>query len=149
VNPAQAQIVRRDLIRLGFDPDKIVMKGLSGAQFYDAIGVKSADYDVGVSMGWCSDYPDDNVPFLSSVLGLAHVNDPALERKLAAAMKLPARKRAAALGKLDLEIMRTVAPLVPMGYYSSLFFFSDRVDPRSLKYQAVYQDFSIPALSLK
>jgi peptide/nickel transport system substrate-binding protein len=148
VNPAQAQIVRRDLIRMGFDPGKIVMKGLSGAQIYDAIGVKGADYDVGVSMGWCSDYPED-AQFLSGVLAMAHVSDPALERKLAATRRLPVRKRATALGKLDLEIMRTVAPIVPVGYYSSRFFFSDRVDPRSLKYQAVYQDFSIPALSLK
>jgi peptide/nickel transport system substrate-binding protein len=147
VNPQQAQIVRRDLIRLGFDPAKILMKGLSGAQIYDAIGVRGADYDVGASMGWCSDYPDSS--FLAGFLQATHLHDPALEQKLEAASKLPTRVRNAALGKLDLEIMQKVAPIAPMGYYNNLFYFSDRVDPRSLKYQAVYQDFSIPALSLK
>ncbi len=56
MNPRQAQIVRDALIKLGFDPAKIVMKGFSGAQIYDAMGVKGNDIDMGVSMGWCSDY---------------------------------------------------------------------------------------------
>ena len=45
--------------------------------------------------------------------------------------------------------MKNVAPLAPMGYYNDLFFFSNRVDPRSLVYSPVYTDWSIPALSLK
>lgn len=147
VNAQQAQIVRRDLIRLGFDPGRIVMKGFSGAQIYDAIGMKGADYDVGVSMGWCSAYPDSS--FLAGFLQAVNLHDPELEHKLEAASKLPPGARAAALGKLDVEIMKKVAPIAPMGYYDNLFYFSNRVDPRSLKYQAVYQDFSIPALSLK
>ncbi len=36
-----------------------------------------------------------------------------------------------------------------MAYYNSRFLFSNRVDPRSLVYQPVYSDFSIPALRLK
>ena len=147
LNPQQAEIVKRDLIRLGFDPAKIVMKGFSGAQIYDAMGVRGADFDVGVSIGWCSDYPEGS--FLAAVLQSANVQNSALERKVAAASKLPERQRAAALGKLDLEIMRNVAPIAPMGYYNNLFFFSSRVDPRSLVYQGAYQDFSIPALSLR
>ena len=34
------------------------MKGFSGADIYDAMGVKGNDADMGVNMGWCSDYPD-------------------------------------------------------------------------------------------
>ncbi len=71
------------------------------------------------------------------------------DAKIAAARKLPPAQRAKALGKLDIQLMKNVAPLAPMGYYNSLFFFSNRVDPRSLVYSGVYQDLSIPALSLK
>ena len=52
-------------------------------------------------------------------------------------------------GKLDIAIMKNAAPLAPMGYYNNLFFFSNRVDPRSLVYSPVYTDWSIPALALK
>jgi ABC-type oligopeptide transport system substrate-binding subunit len=141
----QAEIVRDALIRLGFDPAKIEMKGLSGAQIYDAMGVKGNPYDMGVSMGWCSDYPDD------TALGgaLFYAQYPRYQDKIAAAAKLPPAQRAKALGELDIQLMKNVAPLAPMGYYNNLFLFSKRVDPRSLVYSAVYQDFSIPALSLK
>lgn len=145
LSPQQAQIVRDALIQLGFDPAKIVMKGFSGAQIYDAMGVKGNDADIGVSMGWCSDYPDDS--FLSPALFYTQFHG--YDAKIAAARKLPPAQRAKALGKLDIQLMKNVAPLAPMGYYNSLFFFSNRVDPRSLVYSGVYQDFSIPALSLK
>ena len=51
INPAQAQIVRRDLIRLGFNAGKINMKPFSGADLYDAMGKRNTDLDMGVSMG--------------------------------------------------------------------------------------------------
>ena len=47
--------MKRDLIRLGFDPANITMKGLSGADFYDALGKRGSDFDMGVSVGSCSD----------------------------------------------------------------------------------------------
>ena len=57
-NPAQAQIVPPGLINLGFNAGNITMKPFSGGNIYDAMGVKGNDADMGVSMGWCSDYPD-------------------------------------------------------------------------------------------
>jgi hypothetical protein len=53
------------------------------------------------------------------------------------------------LGTLDLEITRNVAPAAVLRTYNNRYFFSDRVDPRSLKYSGVYLDWSIPALALK
>jgi peptide/nickel transport system substrate-binding protein len=146
VNPQQAQVVKNDLIRLGFDPANITMKGFSGAQIYDALGVQGADYDLGLSLGWCSDYPDGGsaIHFL-----LQETQFHGYDAKIAAAEKLPPSRRAKALGKLDVEIMKNVAPLAPMGYYNNLYLFSNRVDPRSLVYSPVYTDFSIPALALK
>ena len=34
------------------------MKPYSGGDIYTAMGVSGNDADMGVSMGWCSDYPD-------------------------------------------------------------------------------------------
>jgi hypothetical protein len=57
-NSAQAQLVKRDLINLGFDPANIMMRGFSGGQIYTAMGRRGTDADIGVSMGWCFDFPD-------------------------------------------------------------------------------------------
>jgi peptide/nickel transport system substrate-binding protein len=141
VKPQQAQIVRKALIQLGFDPAKIVMKGVTGAEIFDAPGV-----DMAVSMGWCSDYQNEGSA-LHSILGLAHFAG--YDAKIAAAERLQPNQRAKALGKLDIEVMKNVAPLAPMAYYNNLFFFSNRVDPRSLVYNPTYTNFSIPSLALK
>ena len=45
--------------------------------------------------------------------------------------------------------MKKDAPLIVTNVYNNRFFFSNRVDPKSLKYHAVYQDWSIPSLALK
>jgi hypothetical protein len=69
--------------------------------------------------------------------------------KLAAANRLPEAARLKALGKLDLEITRNLAPAAALRTYNNRYFFSARVDPRSLKYSGIYSDWSIPALALK
>ena len=76
-------------------------------------------------------------------------SSPVTSAKIAAAERLAPAQRAKALGKLDIAIMKNAAPLAPMGYYNNLFFFSNRVDPRSLVYSPVYTNWSIPALELK
>jgi ABC-type oligopeptide transport system substrate-binding subunit len=65
INPAQAQIVRRDLIRLGFKPENIAMKPY-GCEFGKCLG---NNWDILASGGWCTDYPDPYavlVPFFTS-----------------------------------------------------------------------------------
>jgi hypothetical protein len=68
---------------------------------------------------------------------------------LQAANRLSGNARLAAFGKLDLELMRNVAPFAVMRTYNNRFLFSKRVDPKSLVYEGVYSDWSIPALALK
>lgn len=149
-NQAQAQLVRQDLINLGFQPENITMKGFSGGNIYTA-WVRGNDADIGVSMGWCSDYPDsaDPAAMIQSGLLFSQMNLPVWRKKLEAASRLRGPKRLAAYRWLDLALMRQVAPLAVMRTYNNRYFFSDRVDPKSLVYQAVYQDWSIPALALK
>ena len=154
INPAQAAIVRQDLIDLGFDPANITMKQQG---WYDFDPMKDAD--IGVSMGWCSDYPDpyDWLNILLSGRNLLHENNvnyskmdlPKWNAKMEAAAKLVGAKRYKVYGELDLEIMRKVAPIAVERTYNNRYFFSDRVDPKSLVYQGIYSDWSIPALALK
>ena len=83
--------MKRDLIRLGFDPANITMKGLSGADFYDALGKRGSDFDMGVSVGSCSDFAGygegDTFPFL--LYGAAFFPDnPKYRAKIAAVLRL-------------------------------------------------------------
>jgi peptide/nickel transport system substrate-binding protein len=151
INPAQAQLVRRDLMRLGFRPSNITMHGFSGADIYAAMGKRSSNLDLGVSLGWCSDAadPHDILALFVDPANPVAVESREYRRKLAAAARLVGNARFRAFGRLDLELMRNVAPIAVMRTYNSRYLFSNRVDPRSLSYQAVYSGFSIPALALK
>lgn len=65
------------------------------------------------------------------------------------AEKLVGNERLRVFGQLDLDITKNLAPFVPMRTYNNRYLFSNRVDPRSLSYSGVYNDWSIPALALK
>jgi len=159
INPAQAQIVRRDLIRLGFKAGNITMKGFSGADLYDAMGKRNTDLDMGVSMGWCSDYPDpyDWINILlygksiqaENNVNYSYFNDPKWNAKMEKAARLVGPNRLKVYGQLDLDIMNQAAPMAIERTYNNRYIFSNRVNPKSLIYQGIYQDWSIPALALK
>jgi peptide/nickel transport system substrate-binding protein len=159
INPAQAQIVRRDLIQMGFKAGNITMKPYSGADIYDAMGVRGNPLDLGVSMGWCSDYPDpyDWINILlygpsiqaENNVNYSYMNIPKWNKKMASAARLVGPKRLTVYGNLDLTLMKQVAPMAVERTYNNRYFFSNRVNPKALVYQGIYQDFSIPALALK
>jgi hypothetical protein len=77
------------------------------------------------------------------------MNIPKWNRKMAAAAKLVGPKRFKVYGQLDLDLMRQVAPMAVERTYNNRYFFSNRLDPKSLVYQGIYSDWSIPALALK
>jgi ABC-type transport system substrate-binding protein len=159
VNPAQAQIVRRDLIRLGFKAGDINMKPFSGADLYDAMGKRGNELDIGVSMGWCSDYPDPydwiNILLYGGAIqaennnNYSYFNDPKWNKKMEAAAKLVGPNRLKVYGQMDLDIMNQAAPMAVERTYNNRYVFSKRVNPASLVYQGIYQDFSINAMALK
>jgi peptide/nickel transport system substrate-binding protein len=154
VNPTQAQLLRRDLINLGFDPAKIEMKGFSGAQIYDQLGVRGlSGIDLFVPLGSCNDIsrsdPIAQLRQYVTAVGAYGVPSAKYQAKLDAAARLSGAARLRAARKLDIEIAQNLAPIAPLRTYNNRFLFSNRVDPRSLVYSRVYQDFSIPALSLK
>jgi hypothetical protein len=104
-----------------------------------------------VSLGWCDAFVDplqvDSFPFLPG--GSIFPDSPRYREKIAAVLRLRGNARTKAMGKLDLDIMRNLAPVAVTNTYNQLSFFSNRVDPRSLVFHRVYQDWSIPALALK
>jgi ABC-type oligopeptide transport system substrate-binding subunit len=143
--PAQMELVRRDLIRLGFKPDGITLKGFSGGDIYEAMGKRNSGLDLGVSMGWCTQFDGDP----AATLDLFASDSEKYQRRLEAAKRLRGNARLRALGRLDIALMKNVAPVAVMRTYNNLYFFSARVDPKSLVYKGVYSDWSIPALALK
>ncbi len=158
-NEAQAQIVRQDLINLGFNSGNITMKGFSGGNIYDAMGKRGTDADMGVSMGWCSDYPDpyDWINILlygpsiqaENNVNYSYFNNPTWNKRMANAAKLVGPKRLKVYGQMDIDIMKKAAPMAIERTYNNRYFFSNRVNSKGLVYQGIYQDWSIPALALK
>ena len=70
-------------------------------------------------------------------------------KKMEAAAKLTGHKRLSTYSKLDLDISKQVAPMGIERTYNNRYLFSNRVNPKSLIYQGIYQDWSIPAMALK
>jgi ABC-type transport system substrate-binding protein len=158
-NQAQAQIVKNDLQQLGFSSSNITMKGFSGGDIYDAMGKKGTDADMGVSMGWCSDYPDpyDWINILlygksiqdENNVNYSYFNSSLWNRRMENAAKLVGPKRLQVYGQMDIDIMQKAAPVAVERTYNNRYFFSNRVDPKGLVYQGIYQDWSIPSMALK
>ena len=140
---AQAQVVRRALLKLGVKAERIKLKAFTGADLYGA-----SDVDLGVGVGWCSDLPEP-LGLLSVGLNGFGITAPTFQSRLDAAKRLHGAARSRALGRLDLDLVTTLAPVAVTRTYNNRFYFSRRVEPKSLVYVGVYQDWSIPALALK
>jgi peptide/nickel transport system substrate-binding protein len=157
--PAQYQIVRRDLIQLGFKANNIESKGFSGTDIYDAVGKRGNSADIATGMGWCSDYPDP-YDWMNKLFGgntiqaenndnWSYLNNPTVNRKLNAAARLTGPKRIKTYSALAVWLVKNVAPIVPERTYNNTYIFSARVNPKSFVYQGIYQDFDIAALAVK
>jgi peptide/nickel transport system substrate-binding protein len=149
INPAQAQVVRHNLIQLGFKPENITMRA-----YYCEIAPCAGQWDIIATTGWCTDYPDPYAVLLTFFQTNPYADRPSLgNAKYAAKVKAGARlvgnARFRAFGLLDLEIMNKLAPVAVMRTYNNRYFFSNRINPGTLSYQGVYSDWSIPALALK
>jgi ABC-type transport system substrate-binding protein len=161
IGPAQAQVVRTGLLGLGFKSDKITMKGFSGGNIYTAMGVHGNDADLGVLGGLCAESPGgpgppDPASFLAYFLdpedwwaGTLGIHSASYQHRFVRAERLRGSARARALGKLDLDLMRNLAPAAPTRTFDGSFLFSDRVDPASLRYEAGTGNWDIGALALK
>jgi ABC-type oligopeptide transport system substrate-binding subunit len=112
-----------------------------------------------LSVGWCQDYPDP-YDFINKLLdgnniqdenndNWSYFNSPKYNKKMASVSPLVGAKRFAAYQALDRDITSNAAPWATMNTTNQQYIFSNKVDPKSLVYQGVYQDWSIPALAFK
>jgi ABC-type oligopeptide transport system substrate-binding subunit len=146
---AQARYIRDVLVKLGIQAGRIKLKAFAGADLYDAMRRQNGDLDLGVGLGWCSDYPEPLGLLTVAFSGLGSAARGQYQGRLDVATKLQGKARLRALGRLDLDLMNTLAPVAVTSTYNNRFYFSRRVEPKSLVYVGVYQDWSIPALALK
>jgi ABC-type transport system substrate-binding protein len=130
---ARAEILRRDLTLLGLN---VIMRQSPFEPLH---------WDVLAASGWCFESPDP-YEFLTAPT-MPYSSD--YDAKIRAANRLSGAARLRAFGKLDLQITTNLAPVAVMHTYNSRQFFSDRVDPRSLKFHIAYSGWSIPAAALK
>jgi hypothetical protein len=79
---------------------------------------------------WGPDYPDPSAS-LNAILDNPSIeptlNDPAYQRRLAAAARLSGPERYLVYGKLDLDLARYAAPFIAFGNPGSEDFFSRRI----------------------
>ena len=132
-------MTKRDLAKIGIHLDvRYIPPGL----YYTTVEQSPDGYDI-ATVGWAANYDDPDF-FLVPLLGSAGVgnnnysrlHDPALDRQLAAASELQAPARFAAFGKLDVEIMRDLAPIVPYANQAAYFLVSKRIG--CVTYNPVY-----------
>ena len=148
-----AEAVRQALVDLGFDPSRIEMHGFAGFDFYEAIGIRGTPLDLAVGAGFCVDHTFDPASFIDVALN-AQLGDfsPANKAYSRAfdvlSRRLKGNARIRALGRFDVQLMKNLAPVAVLSVGNDPTFFSDRVDPASLKYSPV-SGWSLTALRLK
>lgn len=158
--PREAQLLRQELIALGFDQTRIDMVGFADLDLYTAAGARGFPFDLVIGVGFCAEWEDPawilDMSVNPSLAGAENnfgggqyaVNSPFYRARLASiSRRLKGAARQRALGKLDLEISRKLAPAVPLDASSYDYFFSSRVNPKSLAYTLF--GWSFPALGLK
>ena len=158
-NPAQAAIVRQDLINLGFDPANITMmpfsrrlrlvrpdaatSPISASRWAGARTIRTRTTG---STRFCrARRRHDRVHSVN----YSRMDLPKWNAKMDAAAKLVGRSASRSTASSTWTSCDEVAPMAVERTYNNRYFFSDRVDPKSLVYQGIYQDWSIPALALK
>ena len=132
---AAAQVVKRNLARIGID---VELKGLPFGAYRRILADPREPWDIAFT-GWFPDYVDPfqylNVLFDSSFVGVSNFSrfsSPKYDRLLRHAARLRGTARSRAYGRLDVQITRDVAPLVPIGILNATTFVSKRVDPRCI-----------------
>jgi len=125
-NPDLAQIVKNDLGAIGIH---VQIKIFPVTPFFKRLATPGEPFDLAIG-GWIVDYPDPsqllNV-LLDGSAGIPSFNDPADQRRLAAAERLSGPQRYLTYGELDLDLARNAAPLAAFAITSSNDFDSARI----------------------
>jgi ABC-type oligopeptide transport system substrate-binding subunit len=128
-----AALVQGNLKAIGIE---VEVKVFSFAVQYALAGRRGEPFDIAV-MGWFADYPDP-YDFINVLLdgtriqaennvNFAYFDDPAYNRKMAAAARLSGPARYRTYGALDIDLSRNAAPLAVIGNGNVREFVSARV----------------------
>jgi ABC-type transport system substrate-binding protein len=150
---ARAQILQFNLRQMGLRPE---LKPQPFAVAIKTAGDKSGDFDM-FTIGWLADYPDP-FDFINVLLdgtniqqsnnsNYAYLNNPAYNKKMQDAAKLTGNARYAAYGKLDVDIMRNLAPWAPMHNANTREFIGNRIT--NYIYHPVYAAAVLNAMAIK
>jgi ABC-type oligopeptide transport system substrate-binding subunit len=126
------RIVRRNLAAIGI---RLTVKTFDIGKLFEREVTRGEPFDIGY-LGWASDYPDPsdflNRLFAGNAIGsprgfnFSYFDDPAFNRRLAAANALPAPARYDAYRRLDQDLVRA-APAIALHNKVRRSFFSRRI----------------------
>src|SRR5262249_22815163 len=116
---AVAVVLIRQLARINID---VTVKPFRSAEYNRRIHRRGAPFDIALG-GWAADYLDPS-DFINIVLSgrnitatnnqnLSHFDDPIFNRRMDAAAQLSGSRRYAAYAKLDADLVREAAPIIP------------------------------------
>jgi peptide/nickel transport system substrate-binding protein len=133
IDIAQAQIIQRDLKRIGLI---VKVKKFPGPALFQRFFTPGSPYDMSL-LGFGPDYWDPyailNVLFDGRLIGtpysldIGYFDSPRYNSALSAASKLRGSARYRAYGRLDVDVARNAAPMVAYESESALTFVSKRV----------------------
>ena len=124
--PQMAQIVKNNLGAIGIHAE---IHAFPTGNLFSRLAKPGEPFDISYA-GWYADHPDPSQMLnwlLDGSAGIPSLNDPAYQRRLAAATKLSGPQRYLTYGDLDLDLTRNAAPLAAYGNTSSHDFFSARI----------------------
>jgi ABC-type oligopeptide transport system substrate-binding subunit len=153
--PQRMELVRSYLAQIGITIDP---QGFRGFAIYDAAGKRNSEHAF-VTGGWCQDYSDP-YDFLNILLyggniqeennnNLAYFNNAAYNKRMEKAAKLIGTPRLKAYASLENDLVTKQGPWAAWIQPTNQFFFSNKVDTKSLVYQAIYEEFPYNLMSLK
>jgi peptide/nickel transport system substrate-binding protein len=129
---AVAIVLIRQLARINID---VIVRPFRSAEYNRRIHRRAEPFDMALS-GWAADYLDPS-DFINVQLSgrnitqsnnqnLSHFDDPTFNRRMDAAAKLSGSRRYAAYARLDADLMREAAPIIPYANEFRLEFVSKR-----------------------
>ena len=160
INPAQAQIVKRDLQQARLQRQQHHHEGLLWRRYLRRhgpqrtptstwvsrwVGARTTRTRTTGSTSCCTASPSRRRTTSTTPTSTI----PSGTRRWSRQPGSSVPKRLKVYGQMDLDIMNQAAPMAIERTYNNRYLFSNRVNPKSLVYQGIYQDFSIPAMALK
>jgi ABC-type oligopeptide transport system substrate-binding subunit len=153
--PQRMELVRSYLSQIGIS---IEPQGFRGFAIYDAAGKRNSPHAF-TTGGWCQDYPDP-YDFINVLLyggniqeennnNLAYFNNATFNKRMERSAKLIGAPRMKAYMALENDLVTQQAPWAAWTQPTNQFFFSNRVDTRSLVYQNIYEEYPYNVIALR